>query len=448
MRRWLWLRGSWRLALAVVLAIGAQAGARADTVLPAATPESAGMSSAALARLDPIIGGLIAKGDMPGAVVVIARRGSVVYRKAYGQRALYPAPQGNSVDTIYDLASMTKPIGTATAVMKLVEEGKVRLWDRAAFYDSAFAQHGKSQVTIEELLDHSAGLPSALNEAQSVLPEAQGEAIVDAMPLHFAPGTRFEYCNTCYIELARIVRLVSGMPIKEFDAKELFGPLGLASSLLFDPPVELQARVSPEAQAGRGRYLRGRFVIEGRGAIGAEGHAGLFGTADAVAAYAQMLLNGGELDGVRVLSPATVAAMLRPYYLGRHSQRMGDVRGLGWDEETTYSSNRGEIFGVGGFGHTGSTGCSLWVDPATQTIVVLLTNSAHAPHASDDDVIRLYAKVSTIAAGAITDPTALSAMQREAAAWSAQVAAQTPGFDGWASFDQRLWSRTGKGTEF
>jgi len=436
------------LSLVVLCTIVLPREGRADTTLPAAMPESVGMSSAALARIDSIVEGLIAKGDMPGAVVVIAHDGAVVYRKAFGKRALYPVPQANSVDTIYDLASMTKPIGTATAVMKLVEEGKIRLWDRVSFYDRAFAQHGKEQVTIEELLDHSAGLPSALNEAQSVLPEAQGEAIVDTMPLHFAPGTRFEYCNTCYIELARIVRLVSGMPIKEFDAKELFGPIGLGDALLFDPPAETLARVSPEAQAGHGRYVRGRFVIEGHGPIGAEGHAGLFGTADAVAAYAQMLLNGGVLNGVRVLSPATVAAMLRPYYLGRHTQRMGDVRGLGWDEATTYSSNRGEIFGDGGFGHTGSTGCSLWVDPATQTIVVLLTNAAHSPHSNDDDIIRLYGKISTIAAGAITDGKALEAMQRQAARWSAQVAAQAPGFDRWATLDEALWKKTGKGTEY
>ncbi|MDE2571032.1 MAG: serine hydrolase, partial [bacterium] len=316
------------MAVATLIAGGAASPARADTVLPAAKPESAGISSSVLARLDPIIEGLIAKGDMPGAAVEVVHDGSVVYRRAFGERALYPAPQANAIDTIYDLASMTKPIGTATAIMKLIEEGKVRLWDRVAFYDPAFAQHGKSQVTIEELLTHSAGLPSALNEAQSVLPLVQGEAIVDAMPLHFAPGTRFEYCNTCYIELARIVRLVSGMPIKAFDAKEIFGPLGLGGSLMFDPPAELDDRVSPEAPALQGRYIRGRFNIQGHGAIGAEGHAGLFGTVDAVAAYAQMLLNGGELGGVRVLSPATVALMLRPYYLGRHSQRFGDVRGL------------------------------------------------------------------------------------------------------------------------
>ncbi|TAM60010.1 class A beta-lactamase-related serine hydrolase [bacterium] len=441
------LRDWWWCVLVAALVALAPAAAQAGP-LPTAAPESVGMSSAVLARLDPIVDGLIAKGDLPGAVVLIVHHGTIVYRRAYGRRALYPQPQANALDTIYDLASMTKPIGTATAVMKLVEDGKIRLWDRAAFYDPAFGQHGKGHVTIEELLDHSAGLPSALNEAQSVLPLAQGEAVVDAMPLHFAPGTRFEYCNTCYIELARIVRLVSGLSIGEFDAKELFEPLGLAGDLLFDPPAAALERVSPEAPAAHGRYVRGRFVIEGHGPIGAEGHAGLFGTAEGVAAYAQMLLDGGELNGVRVLAPATVAAMLRPYYLGRHSQRLGDVRGLGWDEQTTYSSNRGEIFGVGGFGHTGSTGCSLWVDPATQTVVVLLSNSAHSPHAVDDDVIRLYAKVATIAAAAITDAAALPAMQHQAAAWSAQVAAQAPGFESWAAADRRLWSTTGKGTEY
>ncbi|MDE2573361.1 MAG: serine hydrolase, partial [bacterium] len=117
-----------------------------------------------------------------------------------------------------------------------------------------------------------------------------------------------------------------------------------------------------------------------------------------------------------------------------------------WDEATTFSSNRGEIFGYGGFGHEGSTGCDLWVDPATRTIVVLLTNSAHSPHSRDDDIIRLYGRVSTIAAAAITDPKAAAAMQRQAAEWGAQVAAQAGGFERWAAADEALWARTGKGT--
>lgn len=416
--------------------------------LPTALPESLGISGPVLAQLDPLIEGLISQGAMPGAALVIVHDGSVVFRKAFGRRALFPTPEANSPETLYDLASMTKPIGTATAIMKLVEEGKIRLWSRVALYDPAFARHGKDQVTIEELLDHSAGLPSALNEDQSVLPLSEGEAVVDAMPLHFAPGSRYEYCNTCYIELARVVRLVSGEPIARFVAEQLFGPLGLGSSLMFDPPVSLNSRVSPEASAGPSGYLRGRFVIAGHGPIGAEGHAGLFGSVDAVAAYAQMLLNGGTLNGVRVLAPATVAAMIRPYYLGRNSQRIGDVRGLGWDEATTDSGNRGELFGFGGFGHTGSTGCSLWIDPATRTIVVLLTNSAHSPHSPEGDIVRLYGKVATIAAAAITDPEAGPAMQRQAAEWSAQVAAQAPGFDLWAAQDAALWKNTGKGTPY
>lgn len=422
--------------------------ARADTTLQSTAPESIGMSDATLAQLNPLVEGLIAKGDMPGAVVLIVHKGFIVYRKAFGQRALFPTPQPNALDTLYDLASMSKAIGTATAVLKLVEEGEIRLWDRVAFYDPAFAQNGKEQVTIEELLDHSAGLPSALNEPQSVLPAAQGEALVDAMPLHFAPGSRYEYCNTCFIELARIVRLVSKKSIAKFTTEYIFAPLGLAHSMMFDPPSTLFSRISPEAPGGPSGYQRGRFIIKGFGPIGAEGHAGLFGTADAIAAYAQMLLNGGTLNDVRILSPATVTAMLRPYYLGRASQRIGDVRGLGWDEATTGSSNRGDLFGFGGFGHTGSTGCSLWVDPATQTIAVVLTNSAHSPHSIDDDIIRLYSKVSTIAAAAIIDPNTHAAMKLQAAQWSAQVAAQAKGFDAWAARDESLWQATGKGSPY
>lgn len=425
-----------------------RASADRGAILPVAVPERAGMSSAALARIDGVIDRNIAAGNLPGAVVVIVHRGAIVYRKAFGNRAQLPRVQANSLDTIYDLASMSKAVGTATAVMKLVEEGKIRLWDRVAYYDPPFAQHGKALVTVEELLTHSAGLPSALNEEQSVLPASAGEALIDAMPLHFAPGSRYEYCNTCFIELAKIVRVVSGESLAAYSTGHIFAAMGIGGELMFDPPQRLFDRISPEAPDGAGRFLRGRFMIHRHGQIGAEGHAGLFGTADALATYAEMLLEGGSFRGVRILAPATVEAMIRPRYLGRHTQRMGDVRGLGWDEASTDSSNRGELFGPGGFGHTGSTGCSLWIDPATQTAVIFLSNSAHDVNANDDDVVRLYGKITTIAAGAIIEPGTRTAMETQAANWSRQVAAQAPGFDAWSARDQALWEKTGQGTRY
>ena len=418
-----------------------------DALTPV-TPESAGMSSSALARIDTSVQEAVAQGNIPGAAVEIIHNGNIVYRKAFGARALYPAYEANSIDTIYDLASMTKAVATATAVMKLAEQGKIRLWDRAAHYDPAFASHGKGQVTIEELLDHSAGLPSALNEQQSIAPEAKGERIVDTMPLHFAPGSRYEYCNTCFIELAKIVRIASGKSLAEFAAEQIFGPLGIHQSMFFHAPNSTIAHISPEAEVYAGTYLRGRFVIAGHGPIGAMGHAGLFGTVDAVAVYAQMLLNDGTYNHVQILSPLTVAAMTAPHYLGRTTQREGSVRGLGWDEATTDSSNRGELFGLGGYGHTGSTGCSLWIDPASKTAVVFLSNAAHIKHDNDDAVVRLYSRISTLAAAAITDSNAASERTRQAAEWSAQVAAQAPGFERWAFDDQRMWKHLHHGTAY
>jgi CubicO group peptidase (beta-lactamase class C family) len=410
-------------------------------VLQAASPESVGMSGPALSRIGTAIDQSIRAGDIPGAAVELIRRGKIVYRASFGARALYPKYQANGIDTVYDLASLTKPVGTATAVMKLVEEGKIRLWDRAGVYDPAFRRHGKSRVTVAELLEHSAGLPSALNEQQSILPESQGERIIDDMPLHFAPGSRYEYCNTCFIELAKIVRIVAGNSIGDYSRRELFEPMGLGHALFFTPPREERSRLSPEAEVRPGHYLLGRFVIAGHGPIGAVGHAGLFATVDGLSAYAQMLLNGGNYNGHRILAPQTVAQMIAPRYLGRETQRIGNVRGLGWDEASTDSSNRGEIFGFGGFGHTGSTGCSLWIDPASQTAVVLLTNAAHIKHDNDDAVVRLYGRVSTLAAAAIDDSSVAESSTEQAARWGAQVAAQAPGFEEWAAAERRNWTK-------
>ena len=437
-----------RIAAITVLSIALRACSAHETTLRIARPESVGMSSTALVQIDAAVNDALQDQIIPGATVEIVHKGTIVYRKAFGLRALYPHQEPNTIDTIYDLASMTKPIATATAIMKLVELGRIRLWDRVAYDDPAFAAHGKEQVTIEELLDHSAGLPSALNERQSVAPPAQGEALIDAMKLHFAPGSRYEYCNTCFIELAKIVRIKSGMSIAQFDADEIFAPLGIADTMFFQNPRKDDDLISPEASIGQGRYLRGKFVIAGHGPIGAVGHAGLFANVDAVAIYAQMLLNGGTYGGKRILAPATIATMITPYYLGRHTQREGSVRGLGWDEATTDTSNRGELFGAGGFGHTGSTGCSLWIDPASETAIVFLSNAAHLRHDTGDEVVRLHARISTLAAAAIIDPQVSVDQALQASRWNAQVAAQAPGFEHWAAVDANLWQHTHQGTAY
>jgi CubicO group peptidase (beta-lactamase class C family) len=417
-------------------------------MLETAEPESVGMSAPALARIGAAVEQAIKAGDIPGAAVEVARQGKIVYRASFGARALYPKYQANSIDTVYDLASLTKPVGTATAIMKLVEQGKIRLWDRVGVYDPAFRRRGKNRVTVAELLEHSSGLPSALNERQSILPEAEGERLIDDMPLHFAPGSRYEYCNTCFIELAKILRVVAGNSLGDYSRRELFEPMGLEHALFFNPPPEERPRLSPEAEVRPGHYLLGRFVISGHGPIGAVGHAGLFATVDGLTAYAQMLLNGGTYNGHRILAPQTVAQMIAPRYLGRETQRIGNVRGLGWDEATTDSSNRGEIFGLGGFGHTGSTGCSLWIDPASQTVVVFLSNAAHIKRDNDDAVVRLYGRVTTLAAAAIDDNAVMGASAAQAARWGAQVAAQAPGFEQWAAQERRAWGKARKQSQY
>jgi uncharacterized protein YbbC (DUF1343 family)/CubicO group peptidase (beta-lactamase class C family) len=300
-----------------------------------------------------------------------------------------------TVDTIFDLASLTKVVATTSAAMKVFEDGKLRLSDKVTDYLPEF-QGGKSDITIRELMTHFSGFkpdfdldpPFSGYEAgihRALIEKPQGP-----------PGVRFVYSDTNFILMGEIVHRKSGKMLDELVQEEIFKPLGMVDTQ-FNPPASLRARIAPtEIDAATGQPFRG-VVHDPRARLmgGVAGHAGLFSTATDLSRFAEMMLGMGTRDGVRVFSPLTVRKFTSP----ETPQDQPVLRGLGWDIDSPYSSNRGELFPIGSYGHTGFTGTSVWIDPSTNSYVILLTNFVH-PKAGKS-LTGLRARVATIAAAAI-----------------------------------------------
>ena len=391
--------------LASLLLLAAAAGAPGPSSLPAVPPRAVGMSATRLDRVDEVAKEAIERKECPGAVVLVGRHGKVVFRRAYGNRAVVPTVEPMTVDTVFDLASLTKVVATATSVMTLVEAGKVRLQDRVAKHLPGFVSGGgaRDQVTVEELLTHRAGLAA---DDPMALYVGTPQEIFDRkykQPLVAAPGSRFLYSDAGYEVLGELVRKVSGLPLDEYATRYLFRPLGmketgfipLSSPSARSPGLSVPAsRIAPTERIN-GQIRRGAVHDPRAYALGGvAGHAGLFSTADDLARFCAAMLK----DGGGVLSPAGVASMMRPRFFGD-----ANLRGLGWDVGTGYSSNRGDLFPLGSVGHTGWTGTSVWLDPATDTFVILLTNRNHPDESGN--VIPLRGKIATIVASAIADVT-------------------------------------------
>ena len=342
------------------------------------------------ADIDAAIEEAIAAGKIPGAVCLIGQPGRLLHFKAYGQRALVPSREPMTTDTIFDAASLTKVIATTSAVMRLFEQGKIRIADKVTVYLPDF-QNGKSDITVRQLLTHFSGLRPDLD----LKPEWSGyntgiqKALVDR-PIA-EPGERMIYSDINFILLGEIVHKVSGKPLDQYVHDEIFAPLGMKEST-FNPPASWRPRIAP-TEMWNGKPLRG-VVHDPTSRLmgGVAGHAGLFTTALDLSRFASFLINLGELDGVRLVSPLTVKKFTEP-----NSQPT--LRGLGWDIDSPFSGNRGELFPIGSYGHTGFTGTSLWIDPASGTYVILLANSVHPT--LRPAITSLRARISTIAAAAL-----------------------------------------------
>ena len=390
--------------------------------LPVVSPETAGISPDRLARIDAVVAEAIARRETPGAVVLVGRNGKVVFRRAYGHRALVPSAEPMTLDTAFDLASLTKPLATATSVMTLVEKGLVRLADPLVRHLPGFGAGGgeREEVTVEQLLVHRSGLVADDPMELYLGTPAEIFSRKNRRPLAFAPGTRFVYSDAGYEALGELVGKVTGERLDVYAARAVFAPLGMTETEF--RPIEggtgrgklPVARIAP-TETRDGRLLRGEVHDPRAHALGGvAGHAGLFSTADDVARYALAILG----DGGGVLSPAGVAAMTRARDYGD-----ADLRALGWDVATAYSTSRGDLFPPGSFGHTGWTGTSIWLDPATGVFVLVLSNRNHPDGAGN--VIPLRSRVASIAAAAVTD-VAPDALRRAAEPYLAIGHASAP----------------------
>ncbi len=348
--------------------------------------------------LDSIFKNAIGEGDIPGAVVIVGHNGNVVYRKAFGSRAVSPVREAMTADTIFDIASLTKTF-TAICVMRMVELGQVRLNDRVSQYMPEFAGNGKEDISIRQLLTHYSGLAPDLDLSHPWRGKETALQMANASAPVEPPGARFVYSDINYIVLGALVERVSGMSLDRYMDAHILQPLGLTTTR-FLPPQSWASRIAPADYAERtlGEGLR---VLHLRGTVndptarrmgGVAGHAGMFSTADDLAKYAQWWL-----DRDKVLSAATMEKMTTP----QQPPNSTVLRGLGWDIDSPFSSNRGELLPVGGFGHTGWTGTSMWIDPQTKTYVIILANATHPHGMPRREVVSLRSEAATAVAVAL-----------------------------------------------
>lgn len=312
----------------------------------------------------------VASGEIPGVVILIGQGQETLFHRAWGWRTLVPEPRLMSIDTVFDTASLTKPLGTTLAVMALVERGAIRLDAPLGRYLKEFRGRAFQQVTIERMLTHSAGF-AAIPPNMALAGGFPGAASALAeRPLEYPPGSAFQYSDTGFILLGEVVRRVSGEPLDRYLERILFRPLGLRDTT-FHPGEALRGRVAPTEFYG-GSLLVGR-VHDQRARLlgGVAGHAGIFSTTADLARICRMLLNGGELDGQRILKPATVRQMW-----ARSAEPDGS-RALGWDISSSFSRTMAPFFPPGAVGHTGFTGTAVSIDPASQTYMIMLTNRVH-----------------------------------------------------------------------
>ncbi len=401
----------------------------------AAGPQKPAMAQAKLKQIDALVEADIAAKKLPGAVVLIGHQGKIVYRKAYGDRSLVPTAEPMTPETVFDVASLTKPVATATSIMTLAEQGKLRLNDTIGKFISDIDDAEAKKVTIQQLLTHTSGYRPDFDLGEKWTGR---EGMLNALKkerLRAAPGTKFVYSDIGFIVLGEIIERVSGKPVDVF-SKEWMNALKMDNSGFFRVrPASTQNVAPTENVRGQNSYLGSKFEGPGgeeilRGQVhdptafrmsGVAGHAGLFSNADDLARYCQMILNGGSADGKEILSPSTVARMTTPFVVSES----GDTRGLGWDMRTAFSSNRGEFFPLGSFGHTGFTGTSIWIDRLSQTFVIFLSNRVHPD--GKGDVTALRARIATIAAAALIS-SPLDLFRSAESVYASQVASQIPAF--------------------
>ena len=340
--------------------------------------------------MDAAIEQAIGMGQCPGGVLWLESRG-VAYPKAFGARAIEPKREAMTEDTIFDAASLTKVVATTPAILLLIERGQIELDAPVSRYWPEFAANGKAAITIRHLMTHTSGLRPGLG-GKGEGREAALEEVCAEKPTA-EPGAQFRYSDINFITLGALVQMVTKRPLENFCATEIFERLGMKDTMYL-PPAALNERLAPTTRGTE------RGVVHdptARRMGGVAGHAGLFTTAADLARYARMYLREGELDGVRVFQPATVRLMTSV----QSRAEVWDWRGLGWDIDSPYAGPRGGRFSLAGFGHTGWTGTSLWIDPPSKTFIIFLANRNHPTEAGSVSALRRV--LGTLAAEALVD---------------------------------------------
>ncbi len=348
-----------------------------------------------LAEMDAAINQAIAEKKCPGGVLWLEHQGQI-YHKAYGNRALVPEVEPMTEDTIFDAASLTKVVATTPAMMLLIERGQVKLDEPVQTYIPEFKGEGKEAVTVRELMTHTSGLPPDIETKTDWRGQKAAIEKASEEKLQANPGTVFRYSDINFFLLGEIVQRVSGKPLEEFVANDIYRPLKMVDTG-YMPDGKLLPRIAP-TEVVDGKPWRG-IVHDptARHMGGVAGHAGLFFTASDLARYARMLLNYGTLDGVQIFKPETVKLMTSVQSPPGAPAR----RGLGWDIDSPYNGPRGKIFPLGSYGHTGWTGTSIWIDPFSQSLVIFLSNRNHPDESGN--VIALRRTLGTLAGEAICD---------------------------------------------
>jgi uncharacterized protein YbbC (DUF1343 family)/CubicO group peptidase (beta-lactamase class C family) len=356
--------------------------------------DKAGMDSAIEGRIEKPVTRAIKKRELSGCVVLIGRREGIVFEHAYGNRTVKPTVEPMTIDTLFDMASLTKPLATATSIMILIERGELRLSDKVAKFFPDFEANGKGGVTIEHLLTHSSGLlpDDPIGDYKKGWKSAK-KKICD-LELLFDPGSKFKYSDVNFILLGKIVERTTGKPEDKFVKEEIYDKLGMHDTG-YKPSDALKSRAETTEKRNR-KWIKGDVHDPRAYAMGGvAGHAGLFSTAEDLAIYGQMMLGKGRRGDVRILSPLTFEEMLRPRDID------GSKRMLGWDNYTGYSRNRGELMSDRAFGHGGFTGTSMWIDPELNLFVIFLGDRLHPD--GKGEVNDLAGRIGSIACGALLD---------------------------------------------
>ena len=376
--------------------------------LPVKSPAAVGMSSKRLESIDNIVRRGVRAGGYPGAAVVVARKGATVWEKGFG-RISYGKKSGavSATETIYDLASLTKVVGTTTAVMLLYDEGRLDLDAPVHEYLPEFSGGAKDLVTVRMLLEHRSGLPADRDIWRTSRTPAEARAAVMAVPLACPPGDCYVYSDLGAIVVGMVVERITGLGLDVYLHERVFAPLGM-NHTFYRPADSLRKRIAPTSlSAEGGQMVRGVVHDENAWALGGvAGHAGLFSTASDLAIFSQMLLNGGVYEGVRIVSDSAVRLF---------TTRAAGSRALGWAmADGQWGSGR--YLSDGSFGHVGFTGTSIWIDPTREMFVILLTNRVYTPkvRGSSKAIADIRADLADAAAVAVTDdPEQMLAMPNE-----------------------------------